>query len=217
MAAGKSRFVYLLGGAALGGIGGQEASLTGACGDDIDGGVAVLGSIVYLPCLSGPVAVQAARSPAGVRLLWSTPVGGGPPVVVAGLVWTVSQDGNVYGLSPTTGAVREQARVGLPANHFSTPSVGAGLFLVATANRVVAFAAPAAATPSSTTTTPSTTTTAAPSPTTTAPATATTTPSAGGGSNAWVITAAVVAGAAVLAGVAWALVRRRRGGRPRAQ
>ena len=41
--AGKARIVYLLNGSSLGGIGGQQASLRDACGDDIDGGVAVRG------------------------------------------------------------------------------------------------------------------------------------------------------------------------------
>jgi len=64
--AGKSRIAYLLSGGGLGGIGGQEAELAVPCGDDIDGGVAVSGTTVYLPCLTGPVAV-AAR----MRRLWS--------------------------------------------------------------------------------------------------------------------------------------------------
>ena len=48
---GKSRIVYLLNGAHLGGIGGQQAALGSACGQDIDGGVAVQGTTAYLPCL----------------------------------------------------------------------------------------------------------------------------------------------------------------------
>src|SRR6202030_2422115 len=57
--AGKDRVVYLLDGSHLGGIGGQQASLADACGSPIEGGVAVEGTTVYLPCLSGPIAVQA--------------------------------------------------------------------------------------------------------------------------------------------------------------
>ncbi len=70
VAAGKSRIAYLLNGSSLGGIGNQEAALGGACGDDIDGGVAFEGTTVYLPCLSGTVAVTAS-SPDHLRLLWS--------------------------------------------------------------------------------------------------------------------------------------------------
>ena len=147
VAAGKARIVYLLDGTTLGGIGNQEASLPAACTSDIDGGVAVVGATVYLPCLNGPIAVQASASPAGVHLLWGAPVGGGPPIVAAGLVWTIGQNGVIYGLDPSTGAVREQATIGAPANHFPTPSVGAGLLLAPAADRIVAFTASSATRP----------------------------------------------------------------------
>ncbi len=145
--AGKARIAYLLRGAHLGGIGGQEASLGSACRDDIDGGSAVVGTTVYLPCLSGTVAVQVTASPPRLRLLWSTQVGGGPPIVAAGLVWTIGQNGSLYGLDPTTGTVRQQASIGVPANHFPTSSVGDGFLLAPAANRVVAFRATGARSP----------------------------------------------------------------------
>jgi polyvinyl alcohol dehydrogenase (cytochrome) len=141
--AGKSRIIYLLNGTHLGGIGHQEANLGPACGQDIDGGVAVAGTTVYLPCLAGIIAVRAASSPPGLRLLWSSGTGGGPPIVAAGLVWTMGQNGTLYGLDPATCRVQQQATVGAPADHFPTPSVGDGLLLAASAERVVAFAAPA--------------------------------------------------------------------------
>ena len=89
--AGKSRIVYLLSGTHLGGIGGQEESLGSACSEDIDGGSAVVGTTVYLPCVSGTVAVQVTASPPALNLDWSSAVGGGPPIVAAGLVWTIGQ------------------------------------------------------------------------------------------------------------------------------
>ena len=163
--AGKSRIVYLLDGAHLGGIGGQEASLDAACSEDIDGGSAVVGTTVYLPCPSGPVAVTgdgipSPRSPCCGRAR----VGGGPPIVAAGLVWTIGQDGMLYGLDPSTGAVQQQASIGVPANHFPTPSVGDGLLLAPSSDCVVAFHAVSASTPTTS------------EPTTTAPTTATTLP-----------------------------------------
>jgi len=204
--AGKSRIVYLLDGSTLGGIGGQRVSLPSGCGDDIDGGVAVVGTTVYLPCLSGTIAVRASTAPASLRLLWTSPVGGGPPIVAAGLVWTVGQDGELYALNPATGAVRGHAAVGVPANHFPTPSVGGGLLLAPTADRVVAFSAPSSTgTPSS-----STTSTSVARPTTTVPATTTTAPARAGSSNAWAVALAIVGALAVVGVVIWALVRRRR-------
>ena len=148
--AGKSRIVYLLNGAHLGGIGHQQATLGTnghtvgtACSDDIDGGVAVVGMTVYLPCLAGIIAVQATSSPAALHLLWSSGTGGGPPIAAAGLIWTIGQNGTLYGLDPATGRIRQQVTIGAPANHFPTPSVGDGLLLAASAENVVAFAAPA--------------------------------------------------------------------------
>ncbi len=137
--AGKSKIVYLLNGAHLGGIGNDEASLPSTCSNDIDGGSATEGSIAYIPCLSGTVAIQTTSSPASLRILWSSSNGGGPPLLAAGLVWTIGQNGVVYGLNSITGALRQQASVGAEANHFPTPSVGDGLFLVPGAYRIIAF------------------------------------------------------------------------------
>jgi outer membrane protein assembly factor BamB len=137
--AGKSPTVYLLNGARLGGIGSQEASLSSVCSNDIEGGSAVVGATAYLPCLNGPVAVRAAKSPPTLKMLWQASAGGGPPIVAAGLVWTVGKNGVLYGLDESTGAVRQQANVGSVDNDFTTPSVGDGLLLIASSNRVVAF------------------------------------------------------------------------------
>jgi outer membrane protein assembly factor BamB len=138
--AGKSRIAYLLDGAHLGGIGGQKATLGSLCNQDIDGGSATVGTTVYLPCLSGTIAVQAVASPPSLRLLWSAGVGGGPAIEAAGRIWTIGQNGTLYGLNPTTGAVLQKASVGAPANHFPTPTVADGHLLAPSADRVVAFA-----------------------------------------------------------------------------
>jgi len=139
----KGGTVYLLNGEHLGGIGGQQAALRSACSSDIDGGGARTGMTVYLPCLSGIVAVRARRSPPALWLLWASRAGGGPPILAAGLVWTIGQNGTLYGLDPATGAIRQQVGIGVPANHFPTPSVTDGLLLAACADNVIAFSAPA--------------------------------------------------------------------------
>ncbi len=205
--AGKARIVYLLDRSSLGGIGGQQASLADACGDDIDGGVAIAGTTVYLPCLSGTIAVQASASPAGLHLLWKSSAGGGPPIVAAGLVWTIGQNGDLYGLNPATGAPREQTRVGAAANHFPTPGMGPGLLLVPTADRVVAFSAPSA---SASTTTSSSPTTTTPRTATTARATPTSAPAPHGRSNTGATVAAVIGALVLVGGLVWLLLRRRR-------
>ncbi len=142
--AGKSQVIYLLNGSHLGGIGKQQAKLGPVCSTNIDGGSADAGMTVYLPCLNGIVAVKAARSPPALRLLWSANVSSGPPIVAGGLVWTIGQNGHLYGLDPATGVVRQQAVIGTPANHFPTPGIGAGLMLVTSAQNVVAFRTSAA-------------------------------------------------------------------------
>jgi outer membrane protein assembly factor BamB len=210
--AGKSRIAYLLDAGHLGGIGGEETSLATGCPEDIDGGVAYVGTTVYLPCLAGIIAVGVTSSPAGLRVLWSSGTGGGPPIVAAGLVWTIGQDGTLYGLDPTTGAVRQSASIGTVANHFPTPSVGDGLLLAPTADSVVAFtASPVATTP--------TTNATATAPTTTAPTTTTTAPmnlgsdagsSSGGGLSDGNVAAIVIGGILAVAFVGAALLGRRR-------
>jgi polyvinyl alcohol dehydrogenase (cytochrome) len=210
LAAGKTHAVYLLNGARLGGIGGQEATLGSACDSDMDGGNAVLGSVVYLPCLSGVAAVRAAQSPAGLRLMWRSGAGGGPPIVAAGLVWTIARDGTLSGLSPDSGAVRQQAAIGPPANHFPTPSVGDGLLLAPSAEQVVAFTATASGA-------------SVTGPATTAPGAARTGDSSGppgaaggagvsSGTGAGVVAGVVAGGVAVIGGAGWFLWRRRAGG-----
>jgi outer membrane protein assembly factor BamB len=207
--AGKSPTAYLLNGAHLGGIGGQLASLSSACDSDIDGGAAAVGRTVYLPCVSGIVAVAAAASPPGLRLLWRSGTGGGPPIVAGGLVWTISQAGTLFGLDPQTGQARQQAAIGTLANHFPTPSVGAGLLLAPSANRVVAFRAAGAAGP--------TASQASTGPASTGPAASASPPGQAGGAapgdgglGGGAIAGLVAGGVVLLGGAGWLLWRRTR-------
>ena len=211
--AGKSPTAYLLNGAHLGGIGGQLASLPSACDSDIDGGAAAVGRTVYLPCVSGIVAVAAATSPPGLRLLWRSGTGGGPPIVAGGLVWTISQAGTLFGLDPQTGQARQQAAIGTLANHFPTPSVGAGLLLAPSANRVVAFrAAGAPGRPSGSA--PASTVPAGPGPATQTrpPGQAGGATAGGGGLSGGAIAGLVAGGAVLLGGAGWLVWRRARPG-----
>jgi outer membrane protein assembly factor BamB len=199
---GKSAVVYLLNEAHLGGIGSQQASLGAACSQDIDGGYALSGRTAFLPCRTGIIAVGASAAPPALRLLWSSGTGGGPPVIAAGRVWTIGQNGILYGLDPATGATRQQALVGAVANHFPTPAVADGLLLVPAARDVVAFAATDSA--SAPVTTPAS-----------SPASHPNRPVAsGGGPPAGVIAIIVIAALIAVSGGAW-LARRRPAGRSR--
>lgn len=137
--AGKSRIIYLLNGRHLGGVGHQQSSLTSGCSDDVEGGAAVNGTTVFLPCVAGTIALRVSTTAPTLRVLWSASSGGGPPIIAAGLVWSIGQNGVLYGLNPSTGTVHQHVSIGAPINHFPTPSVGDGLLLAPSANRVVAF------------------------------------------------------------------------------
>jgi outer membrane protein assembly factor BamB len=146
--AGKSQVIYLLNGSHLGGIGTQQAEISPVCSTNIDGGSAHVGMTAYLPCLGSIIEVKATSSPPALHLLWTSGVGGGPPIVAGGLVWTIGQNGLLYGLDPATGKIRQQTAIGAPANHFPTPGIGAGLMLAPSARNVIAFRASAAVTSS---------------------------------------------------------------------
>jgi len=146
--AGKAGIAYLLDGSRPAGIGGEQARLVSACGGEVAGGSAILGDTVVLPCLVGPVAVRVTAAPPGLGVVWRAGVGGGPPILAAGRVWTIGRDGVLYGLDPASGAVRQQVAIGAVANHFPTPSAGDGLLVAAAARRVIAFRTAASQTPS---------------------------------------------------------------------
>jgi polyvinyl alcohol dehydrogenase (cytochrome) len=138
--AGKSQQAYLLSAARLGGIGGQLTTRTSFCGGNVDGGNAVVGDVVYMPCQSGVEAVRATASPPSLQVLWQASEVGGPPIVADGEVWAISQAGTLEALSETTGAVVQQFSIGAVANHFPTPSVGDGRLFAPALDQVFAFA-----------------------------------------------------------------------------
>ena len=128
--AGKSRIAYLLNGAHLGGIGGQLASLGPLCSARHRRRAAVTGRTVYLPCLSRAVAVRATASPPGPAAAVEV-----RDRAAAHRSWPGDWSGRSASPDPCTastrrpGTVRQRAAIGIPANHFPTPSVGAGLLL----------------------------------------------------------------------------------------
>jgi hypothetical protein len=132
---GKSSTAYLLNQASLGGIGTQIGSPISACGSDSDGGHAITGTVVYVPCGNG--VEQILTSPFGTG--WQTSSGAnGPPITAGGLVWSIGGS-SLYGLDPASGHTVQQVSVGGQANHFPTPSVGDGLLLAPNSDQVVAF------------------------------------------------------------------------------
>jgi outer membrane protein assembly factor BamB len=144
---GKTDIAYLLRQGHLGGKEGEVASLS-MCRGNPDGGHAVQGSVVYVPCPNGVTAVKVSKKPPYLKRLWTDNDGAaGAPIIAGGLVWTVGGN-TVYGLNPASGHEVVSIPFGGHANHFPTPSVGDGLLLLPGTDQVFAFMGPAGLPPS---------------------------------------------------------------------
>jgi len=140
---GKRHVAYLLEAKHLGGIGGQVAEMP-LCGADPDGGLAVDGSTVYVPCGNGLTAVAIRASPPSMRVLWTTSTGSsGPAILSSGLVWTIDQGGTLWGLNPQTGNAVVSKSLNGVATHFPSPSVADGLLLAPATDQIYAYEGPA--------------------------------------------------------------------------
>jgi hypothetical protein len=131
--AGKGGNAFLLDTDHLGGVGGQLASLSGC---HAYGGGAVSGALVVLPCTDGLLQVRVV----GDRLVrgWRASQDvAGSPLLVGGTVWSVQQDGTLYGLDLATGAQRARLGVGA-ATRFAKPALTGGLLLLPTKAGVTA-------------------------------------------------------------------------------
>ena len=130
VAAGKGGSAYLVDLAHLGGVGGQLDTQRNCASYGAGAAVPVqgAGSAVFLPCTDGllQLRVQGRRLVRG----WQAPGEvTGSPVVVGTTVWSVQQDGALYGLDAATGHRRALLQVG-DATRFATPAAsGSGLFV----------------------------------------------------------------------------------------
>jgi outer membrane protein assembly factor BamB len=135
---GKSGTGYVMRQGSLGGIGGQVSSAH-VCG--AFGGAAQDGATIYVPCRSALREVQVATD-GKLTVGWVTKsgVGGGPPVIGGGAVWSVNQtSGGLYALDPATGATLASISLGA-VPHFASPTLWGGHVLVGTMTGVVAIA-----------------------------------------------------------------------------
>jgi outer membrane protein assembly factor BamB len=140
---GKTDTAYLLRQGHLGGEDGEVASLP-VCHGNPDGGHAVMGSVVYVPCPNGVTAIRVSATAPYLKQLWTDNDGAaGGPIIADGLVWTIGADNAVHGLNPASGQQVVSIPFGGSANHFPTPSVADGLLLLAGTNQVFAFMGPA--------------------------------------------------------------------------
>ena len=140
---GKTDTAYLLRQGHLGGEDGEVASLP-VCHGNPDGGHAVLGSVVYVPCRDGVTAIRVSAKAPYLKQLWTADDGAdGAPIIADGLVWTIGGDNAVHALNPANGKQVVSIPFGRPANHFPTPSAADGLLLLAGTSQVFAFMGPA--------------------------------------------------------------------------
>jgi outer membrane protein assembly factor BamB len=136
---GKTDIAYLLRQGHLGGEDGEVASLP-MCHGNPDGGHAVLGSVVYVPCPNGVTAIRVSAKAPYLEQLWTDDDGAaGSPIIADGLVWTIGADNAVHGLNPASGKQVVSIPFGGSANHFPTPSAADGLLLLPGVNQVFAF------------------------------------------------------------------------------
>lgn len=133
---GKQGVAYLLEAGRLGGVGGQVASRSVCSG--AWGGTAWLGSMVFVPCADGLVALSVTTTSIGVA--WrAAPPRLSSPIVAAGAVWGIDPEaGRIYALDIRSGAVLFTANLG-PARHFSTPAATEGFIVAPAGPHVVGY------------------------------------------------------------------------------
>jgi len=161
---GKQGLGVLLHTDALGGVGGAPAAELGICGGSWGGGIYVPASAttgtLYVTCDDGLHAVSVSAVGSTEPKLSTAPswvLNGnavGPPIFAGGLVWVASWKtaaGHLYGLDPTTGAVKFESNLG-SFMHFSTPSAAGGRLFAANNTKVTAFTIATTPTPSPTST-----------------------------------------------------------------
>lgn len=137
LAIGKDGIAYLLKADQLGGIGGQIASRS-VCSAAF-GGTAWSGSMVWVPCTDGLVALSLTAS--SISVAWkAAPPRVASPILAAGAVWAIEpESGRLFALEPSTGAVLYTMNLG-SARHFSTPAATEGYVVAPAGDAVVAVA-----------------------------------------------------------------------------
>ena len=137
LAAGKQGIAYLLDRAHLGNIGGSITQIQ-ACNGGAFGTAAVQGTTVFIPCTDGLAAIGTDGDKLSKQ--WHRQGGAGPPIVAAGLVWDLTNNGTLVALDPATGQQRFSAQLDDPASRFVSLAAAGGKLFVAPKNTVTAFA-----------------------------------------------------------------------------
>jgi hypothetical protein len=135
--AGKSGFGYLLHANALGGIGGQVAVVR-ICNGLALGGVATVGTQVFVPCSDGLRRVLDAPGTT-LKVDWHAAVQITlPPIVGGHTLYSLDPGGTLYALDIDTGLVTAKLSLGFAVPHFATPALSQGRIFVGTTKGVSA-------------------------------------------------------------------------------
>lgn len=129
--AGKSGLGYLLHSNALGGIGGQVAVVK-ICDGLAQGGVALVGSQVFVPCTDG---LRHVLDPAGTKLTVDWHAAEQitlPPIVGGYTLYSLDPGGTLYALDIDTGLMLAKIALGGAVPHFATPTISQGRIFVGT-------------------------------------------------------------------------------------
>jgi outer membrane protein assembly factor BamB len=123
-----------------------EAQVCGGAGSF--GGDAFANGVIYVACGDGTQALSYDQSAMTFAPLWQGPSDAfGPPIVAAGLVWSIAteafeggEDRTLYGLEPASGKPRYTITLPSPvADHFASPSAAGGRLFVSTGSSVSAY------------------------------------------------------------------------------
>ena len=111
------------------------------------GGDSFAAGVLYIPCENGVQALAYSEADKTFTPMWQGPSDAvGPPIVSAGLVWTIATGKfsgggtTLYGLNPITGIPRYTETLPSPViDHFASPSAAGGRLFVATGCSVTAY------------------------------------------------------------------------------
>jgi outer membrane protein assembly factor BamB len=137
---GKSGIGYLLNATGLGQIGGEMYQAP-VCSDGAFGGGAHTGTVAYVACHDGLVAVQV--QPTSFLVVWRGPqFSAGAPLITDDAVWTLDDaTTSLYAMSRQDGSVLYREPAGQATNppHFLAPSAAGGRIYHSVGNGVMAF------------------------------------------------------------------------------
>jgi polyvinyl alcohol dehydrogenase (cytochrome) len=145
--AGKDGMGFLVDEATMGSSASAVYSQKVCGGHGSFGGDAYADGTIYVPCTDGVRALTYNQPTRSFTSLWSAPSEAtGPPIVSAGLVWTVDNkflEGGatkLYGLDASTGAEIYKETLPSPTiDHFTSPSAAGGRLFLATGSSVTAY------------------------------------------------------------------------------